>query len=215
MAKKKIYPTLWYLYRDKLLPKKVLIVGYARSDLTIEKIKASCSPFTKLDTNNSEEARDWEEFWKHNVYLKGSYDKGEDYDRLDALISTAETESSSRSGTPVSGTRSPDLKSSSSSASGRTVDKGMVAMEGQKHGNRLFYLALPPTAFESCSSMIREHCMPIKGWIRVIIEKPFGHDLDSSEKLSRHLSSLFHEDQIYRIDHYLGKEMVQNVMTLR
>lgn len=57
--------------------------------------------------------------------------------------------------------------------------------------------------------------MPIKGWIRIIIEKPFGHDLDSSEKLSRHLASLFAEEQIYRIDHYLGKEMVQNVMTLR
>jgi glucose-6-phosphate 1-dehydrogenase len=49
----------------------------------------------------------------------------------------------------------------------------------------------------------------------VIIEKPFGHDADSSLKLSDHLASLFKEEQIYRIDHYLGKEMVQNLMTLR
>lgn len=49
----------------------------------------------------------------------------------------------------------------------------------------------------------------------MIVEKPFGRDLQSSEELSNHLSSLFTEDQIYRIDHYLGKEMVQNLMVLR
>lgn len=54
-----------------------------------------------------------------------------------------------------------------------------------------------------------------RGWTRVIVEKPFGHDLQSSEELSTHLSSLFTEEQIYRIDHYLGKEMVQNLMVLR
>lgn len=54
-----------------------------------------------------------------------------------------------------------------------------------------------------------------RGWNRVIVEKPFGHDLQSSEELSAHLSALFTEEQIYRIDHYLGKEMVQNLMVLR
>ena len=49
----------------------------------------------------------------------------------------------------------------------------------------------------------------------MIVEKPFGRDLESSEKLSKHLQGLFKEEQIYRIDHYLGKEMVQNLMTLR
>lgn len=57
-------------------------------------------------------------------------------------------------------------------------------------------------------------CM-CRGWNRVIVEKPFGHDLQSSEELSAHLSNLFTEEQIYRIDHYLGKEMVQNLMVLR
>ena len=49
----------------------------------------------------------------------------------------------------------------------------------------------------------------------MIIEKPFGRDFDSSNKLSKHLATLFKEDQIYRIDHYLGKEMVQNLLVLR
>ena len=57
--------------------------------------------------------------------------------------------------------------------------------------------------------------MSPSGWSRIIVEKPFGKDSESSAKLSNHLSSLFREDQLYRIDHYLGKEMVQNLMTLR
>jgi len=52
-------------------------------------------------------------------------------------------------------------------------------------------------------------------WTRVIVEKPFGRDLDSSNSLSNHLSALFKEEELYRIDHYLGKEMVQNLMVLR
>ena len=55
----------------------------------------------------------------------------------------------------------------------------------------------------------------LRGWNRVIIEKPFGRDFDSSAALSDHLAALFREDEIYRIDHYLGKEMVQNLMILR
>lgn len=58
-------------------------------------------------------------------------------------------------------------------------------------------------------------CVCYRGWNRLIVEKPFGRDLQSSQELSAHLSSLFTEDQIYRIDHYLGKEMVQNLMVLR
>uniref|UniRef100_A0A8V5GMZ2 Glucose-6-phosphate 1-dehydrogenase n=1 Tax=Melopsittacus undulatus TaxID=13146 RepID=A0A8V5GMZ2_MELUD len=64
--------------------------------------------------------------------------------------------------------------------------------------------------------LIRERTLPyLKVWNRVIVEKPFGRDLASSDALSAHLSSLFREEQIYRIDHYLGKEMVQNLMVLR
>lgn len=60
-----------------------------------------------------------------------------------------------------------------------------------------------------------ELCLSHRSWNRIIVEKPFGRDLQSSQELSVHLSSLFKENQIYRIDHYLGKEMVQNLMVLR
>ena len=55
----------------------------------------------------------------------------------------------------------------------------------------------------------------LRGWSRIIVEKPFGKDSESSAKLSTHLASLFTEEEIYRIDHYLGKEMVQNLLVLR
>ncbi|XBJ02781.1 hypothetical protein VPH35_022082 [Triticum aestivum] len=83
---------------------------------------------------------------------------------------------------------------------------------------RLFYLALPPSVYPSVCKMIRTYCMsPTSraGWTRVIVEKPFGRDLDSAEELSSQLGELFEEDQLYRIDHYLGKELVQNLLVLR
>ena len=54
-----------------------------------------------------------------------------------------------------------------------------------------------------------------RGWNRVVVEKPFGKDFESSADLSSHIAGVFSEEQIYRIDHYLGKEMVQNLMVLR
>ena len=64
--------------------------------------------------------------------------------------------------------------------------------------NRLFYLALPPSVFESVTTSLKSTCMSTTGWSRVIVEKPFGKDSESSAKLSNHLSSLFKEDQLYR-----------------
>uniref|UniRef100_A0A673C6A0 Glucose-6-phosphate 1-dehydrogenase n=1 Tax=Sphaeramia orbicularis TaxID=375764 RepID=A0A673C6A0_9TELE len=91
----------------------------------------------------------------------------------------------------------------------------LLSLPGGADANRLFYLALPPTVYHDVTKNIKTQCMSTKGWNRVIVEKPFGRDLQSSEELSTHLSSLFTEEQIYRIDHYLGKEMVQNLMVLR
>ena len=87
-------------------------------------------------------------------------------------------------------------------------------------GNRLFYLATPPSFFP----VIIKHLgavglahpkVPGKTWTRVIIEKPFGRSLESARELNRIATGVFEEDQIYRIDHYLGKETVQNLAVLR
>eukprot|EP01012_Entosiphon_sulcatum_P013792 TRINITY_DN18984_c0_g1_i2.p1 TRINITY_DN18984_c0_g1~~TRINITY_DN18984_c0_g1_i2.p1 ORF type:complete len:555 (+),score=116.22 TRINITY_DN18984_c0_g1_i2:23-1666(+) len=81
--------------------------------------------------------------------------------------------------------------------------------------NRVFYLALPPSVFVTVAKAVRHAALSPSGFNRVIVEKPFGKDLESSNALAAELGALFKEEQIYRIDHYLGKEMVQNIVSLR
>jgi glucose-6-phosphate 1-dehydrogenase len=81
-------------------------------------------------------------------------------------------------------------------------------------GNRLYYLAIPPAAFGTVIRGIGEG-RDGRGWSRVIVEKPFGHDLDSARELTATVKQWFSEDEIFRIDHYLGKETVQNMLALR
>ncbi|XP_030589209.1 glucose-6-phosphate 1-dehydrogenase isoform X2 [Archocentrus centrarchus] len=173
LAKKKIYPTLWWLFRDGLLPEQTYFVGFARSNLSVDALRTACMPYLKV---TGTEAERLSAFFGRNTYISGKYADGDSFAKLNAHIDS---------------------------------------LPGGPGANRLFYLALPPTVYHDVTKNIKHHCMSMKGWNRVIVEKPFGHDLQSSEELSTHLSSLFTEDQIYRIDHYLGKEMVQNLMVLR
>ncbi len=84
-------------------------------------------------------------------------------------------------------------------------------------GGRLFYLATPPAAYSSIVGSIGRHELTHNGagWSRIVVEKPFGRDLESAHALSRALHEVFAEDEIFRIDHYLGKETVQNILVLR
>ncbi|GIO24017.1 glucose-6-phosphate dehydrogenase [Oceanobacillus sp. J11TS1] len=81
--------------------------------------------------------------------------------------------------------------------------------------NRLFYLSVAPELFEIIAWNIKESQLGnVSGWKRLIIEKPFGHDLQSAQRLNKKLGNSFEEEEIYRIDHYLGKPMVQNLEAL-
>lgn len=83
-------------------------------------------------------------------------------------------------------------------------------------GNRVFYLALPPAAFPAAIAGLGEASLNTSpGWTRLVIEKPFGRDLDSAHALNRLVGEFFDESQVYRIDHYLGKETVQNLLAFR
>ncbi|CAM4693638.1 glucose-6-phosphate 1-dehydrogenase isoform X1 [Caretta caretta] len=173
LAKKKIYPTIWWLFRDGLLPDDTYVMGYARSKITVADIRKQSQPYFKVEPDEQEKL---EEFFARNSYMSGTYDDSTSFRRLNAHLD---------------------------------------ALHNGDKANRLFYLALPPSVYEHVTRNIKECCMGHGGWNRIIVEKPFGKDLESSNKLSNHIASLFREDQIYRIDHYLGKEMVQNLMVLR
>ncbi|XP_001600327.1 glucose-6-phosphate 1-dehydrogenase [Nasonia vitripennis] len=174
LARREIYPALWYLYRDGHLLRKTEIFGYARSALTIADIRDRVAPFIQV---RPQEEKLYNEFWSLNRYINGSRDADTDYDRIDRIVSESE--------------------------------------ENETEANRIFYLALPPATFPSTASQIKRACMAKKGSTKVVVEKPFGRDSESSEELSEHLKALFTEDQIYRMDHFLGYEMVQNLLSLR
>ncbi|KAK3236562.1 hypothetical protein CYMTET_53303 [Cymbomonas tetramitiformis] len=96
-----------------------------------------------------------------------------------------------------------------------TIAEFEATFPGDCGKNRLFYLALPPVVYPPVCEGIKKCCMSPYGWSRVVVEKPFGKDLASSEDLNEQICGLFDEKQLYRIDHYLGKEIVQNLMVMR
>ena len=97
----------------------------------------------------------------------------------------------------------------------RVVD-ALRALDQQRgtDGNRLYYLAVPPVAFETIVNELGER-RSTDGWVRLIVEKPFGHDQASARHLNEVVLAHFDESEIFRIDHYLGKETVQNMLALR
>ncbi|MBW1782387.1 MAG: glucose-6-phosphate dehydrogenase [Deltaproteobacteria bacterium] len=97
--------------------------------------------------------------------------------------------------------------------------KGLDSNRGVAH-NRIFYLAIPPSLCEQTVQMIGRAGLAVEGedgygWSRIVVEKPFGHDLQSAAALDRTLHEHFREHQIFRMDHYLAKETVQNILMFR
>lgn len=120
MAKKKIYPTLWWLYRDGLLPPATTFIGYARTKLTIEELRGRCDQYMKV---KDDERDRYEQFWIINRYVAGSYTERRDFELLNQELSKFDNLSSA---------------------------------------NRLFYLALPPSVFETVTIHIRNTCMALQ-----------------------------------------------------
>ncbi|XP_042057273.1 glucose-6-phosphate 1-dehydrogenase, chloroplastic-like isoform X1 [Salvia splendens] len=95
------------------------------------------------------------------------------------------------------------------------LDGKLKEHEAGRISNRLFYLSIPPNIFVDAVKCASRSASSANGWTRVIFEKPFGRDSDSSAALTRSLKQYLEEDQIFRIDHYLGKELVENLSVLR
>jgi len=98
--------------------------------------------------------------------------------------------------------------------------RDVIAGVEKKHalaGNRLFYLAVMPGHFEAVASNLKKYRLvdETRGWMRLVFEKPFGHDLKSARKMNKCIKKVFSEEQIFRLDHYLGKELVQSISLLR
>lgn len=189
LARKKTFPALFSLWCHGLLPESTVIAGYARSHKEHDDFITSISQSFKKSVPEQKRR----EFLSRCFYVSGEYESVEDWSKFESRLAAAEAKA-----------LPPSSKKTSPCGPADRV-----------RANRIFYLAIPPNIFVQVGHGIQPAAMSKTGWNRVIVEKPFGRDSESSAKLGKQLAAVFAEDQLYRIDHYLGKEMVQNLMVLR
>ena len=194
LCKRKLMPSLFHLYKNNSLPEDFKVVGFGRteySDSDFQKHLISAYNYDAYadeaeGSDDKTSLKTKNTFFANIHYFKGHYDVADDYVRLKTFLQNF-----------------PQCQ--------------------------MFYLAIPPQTVHDVCLNLKEHiiCKDCKGipdcascskenkWSRIILEKPFGHDYQSASELNKFLTGLFHENQLFRIDHYLGKETVQNLMAFR
>jgi glucose-6-phosphate 1-dehydrogenase len=186
LAKRKLIPAIYELAKEGLLDDKSYVVGYSRSAMTDEQFrKTARESIEQFSRSKPIDEALWKKLEPRFYYTKADYGSKDDHSRCGTTLSRL------------------DQKFGTS-------------------GNRLYYIATPPDAFGDIISRLGERELDhqrenkdSKIWHRIIIEKPFGRDLASAKSLNDLLHKYFGEEQVFRIDHYLGKETVQNLMVLR
>ncbi|GFR39339.1 glucose-6-phosphate 1-dehydrogenase [Insulibacter thermoxylanivorax] len=180
LAKRKLFPAIFSLYRERKIGEKFAVIGLARRPKTNEQFRddvyRSIQEFARYKKIDDVE---WTAFAEHFTYMSLDINNLEGFRQLNELTQQVEA-------------------------------RFNIA------GNRLFYLALAPEHFGTVAEHLKAGgLLETDGWHRLVIEKPFGYDQHSAAVLNEEITSVFKEDEIYRIDHYLGKEMVQNIEVLR
>ncbi len=176
LAKNKLIPALFTLFKNNQLPKDFFIFGFARREMTDTQF-GEFFPEYSLHPG-------WGEFAKHLHYQQGLFDEEQGYTSLAGKL--------------------------------KEFDEKIGACI-----TRIFYLATPPSNYDMIldnlvSSKLSEGCgQGSNKWTRIAIEKPFGKDLETAKALDKKLAVTFEERQIFRVDHYLGKETVQNLLVFR
>lgn len=189
LTRRKLIPAMYEMYRAGLLPKEASILGTARREKTDQAWRDELMPWVKDMANEFDESS-----W--NAFAERVY-----YHACDATSDEAY----------------PDL--------GKRIES--LGAEYGSNGNVLFFLSVAPNLYEPIVECIDRAGMVTEGkrwcsidpasrsWQRIIVEKPFGHDDLSAATLNRVLGRAFEEESIYRIDHYLGKEVVQGILAFR
>ena len=193
LTRRKLMPALYALAHDGLLPDQFAVVGFARREKTHEafreEIRTAVEQFSRFRPIKRQV---WDRLAAHLYYVAAPFEDPAGYERLQALLSDVDR----KDGTG---------------------------------GNRVFYLATPPTEYGTIVARLgaaglvsdawdgphEGGAAAAEGWSRIIIEKPFGRDLTTARALNAEIHRVFRERQVYRIDHYLGKETVQNILTFR
>ena len=185
LTHRKLIPALYNLGLEHLLPEGFSMVGFARRPLDDAKFQEAA-----LESVNKFSRRRPVQPAVWEQFVKGIYYVASDFTNLEGYKTLA-----------------------------ATLDK--IDEERGTQGNRLFYLSTPPSDYEIIINNLGEAGLAkpqrpgSDAWTRVIVEKPFGHDLKSAQELNDVIAKVFRENQVYRIDHYLGKETVQNILVFR
>jgi len=187
LAHRKIFPALFNLLLDGLLPVKFSAIGVSRGEMSDEAYQADMGKAVAEFSRRKPAPEAWSRVAEGMSFIGGEFDDPKTYERLRVLLEKSDAERGTE-------------------------------------GNRIFYLATPPSVFEKILTSLRDAGLIYPAaaagksetrFSRVIIEKPFGRDLASARELNHVTGSVLDESQIYRIDHYLGKETVQNLLVLR
>ncbi len=187
LTHRKLMPSLFRLARLGLIPPEVAVVGVARRPKTDEVFRREMADAVQAAAAPAADRSLWERFAQGLYYVQAEFGDPDGYERLRGVLTRLDRERGTG-------------------------------------GNRIYYLATAPEYYAEIVQSLGKHGLverPAMGgdargpWMRVIVEKPFGRDLASAQALNRTLLRVFRERQIYRIDHYLGKETVQNILVFR
>ena len=188
LARKKLLPAVYDLMNRGLLPPSFGLVGYGRREWDNDDFRNYGRKSVEENARTPFREDVWNQFQKGMRFVRGNFDDDAAFKRLKETL--------------------------------EELDKRGA------QGNHAFYLSIPPKAFEQVLSKLAEHGLAsrddvavddslMNGWRRVVIEKPFGHDLESARELNAIVERVFPPDSVFRIDHYLGKETVQNILAMR
>ncbi len=188
LTQRKLLPTLAHLFHDHPLPQGFSIVAFARRPMNDEQWRGMAleSVNTYMPEDDKLDSKAQHDFAQHLYYCQSDFTDREGYAKLADLLETLDNEKGTQ-------------------------------------GNRIFYLATPPSTDSEIIHQLGGAGLArptqVNGneesWTRLIVEKPFGRDLPSAQKLNREIARVFRENQTYRIDHYMGKETVQNILAFR
>ncbi|WP_051406907.1 glucose-6-phosphate dehydrogenase [Nocardia sp. CNY236] len=187
LSRKKLMPAIYDLANRGLLPPAFALVGFARRDYADEDFAAVVLDAVKAHARTPFRQEVWDQLLEGIRFVQGSFDDDAAFTTLADTLARLDTQRGTG-------------------------------------GNHAFYLSIPPKTFPLVLDQLSKHGLAQpKGpdgngrqpWRRVVIEKPFGHDLDSARELNALVNRVFPEETVFRIDHYLGKETVQNILALR
>ena len=189
LTQRKLLPTLAHLLHDHPLPEGFSVVAFARRPMNDEQWRGmALDSINKYMPDNDKLDREAQhDFAQRMYYCQSDFNDREGYEKLADILERLDREKGTQ-------------------------------------GNRMYYLATPPTLdseiiFQLGGAGLARPAAGQYGdeesWTRIVIEKPFGRDLASAQKLNREIARVFHESQTYRIDHYMGKETVQNLLAFR